>query len=33
MNLEGMMRFHSRDQRLCKFIEAKESIYIRKENT
>ena len=33
MYLEGIVRFHSRDQRLCKFIEVKESIYIRKVNS
>ena len=33
MNLEGIVRFHSRDQRLCKCIEAKESIYIRNVNS
>jgi len=33
MYLEGIVRFHSRDQHLCKFIGAKESIYIRKVNS
>ena len=33
MYLEGIVRFNSRDQHLCKFIEAKESIYTRKVNS
>ena len=28
---ENIERFHSRDQRLCKFMGTEESVYIRKE--
>ena len=33
MYLEGIVRFQSRDQHLCKFIGAKGSSYIRKVNS
>ena len=33
MYLEGIVRFQSRDQHLCKFIGAKESVYKRKVNS